>query len=464
MVITVIAVVAIAVLAIQYRIHLANDWQQHVALPPAMVHGPGDSVMVFAPHSDDETLGCGGMLATSAANGARVRVVLVTNGDGFRLAVGRAYKTLHVTPAECIGFAYKRQRETLHALSTLGIAPKYVTFLGYPDRGIEPLWSRYWEAGKLYRSRATQADHSPYRNSLTPGASYCGESLLSDIEKTIKEDRPTDIYLPHPCDNHPDHYATYCFVAAAVEQLRAEGYAKGIRMHTYLVHRGDWPTPKGDHPAEPLAPPYALASSVTHWTSLALSPEVTDLKRGAIKEYRTQTAMERGFLMSFARRNEIFGDVPVRRVGKVRPGSITVDGNSDDWPNVPPAIVDAVGDYVMAGLYKGGDVRTVYLASDDKNLYVRVDCVRHLSSRITYNIDFRGLGSSAGNDRYTVSIRLKRGVSPAGTVWAARNNTIEIAIPLRKLRSDRDLFVHVQTKLMNVTVDNTGWQEVESGK
>ena len=458
-----IAVVAIAALAIQYRIHLANDWQQHVELPSAIVHGQGDSVMVFAPHSDDETLGCGGMLATSVSNGAKVRVVLLTNGDGFRLAVGRAYKTLRVTPAECIRFACKRQIETLHALSTLGIPSKQVTFLGYPDRGIEPLWSKYWDASILYKSRATQADHSPYRNSLTPNAPYCGESLLSDIEKTIKASEPTDIYLPHPCDNHPDHYATYCFVAAAVEQLRTEGYAKRIRMHTYLVHRGDWPTPKGDHPAEPLAPPYALACSVTQWMSLELSSEVTDLKRSAIKEYKTQTAMERGFLMSFARRNEIFGSVPVRRVGKVRPGSMTVDGNSDDWPNVPPAIVDAVGDYVMSGLYKGGDVRTVYLASDDKNLYVRVDCVKRLSKRITYNIDFRGLGSSESNDPYSVSIRLKRTASPGGKVWAARNNTIEIAIPLTKLRSDRDLFVHAQTKLMKVTVDKTGWQEVEFG-
>lgn len=460
-VITVIAVVAIAALGIQYRIHLANDWQQHVTLPPAMVHGRGDSVMVFAPHSDDETLGCGGMLATSVANGAQVHVVLVTNGDGFRLAVGRAYNTLRVTPAECIKFAYKRQRETLHALSTLGVAPKLVTFLGYPDRGIEPLWSRYWNPGRLYKSRATQAYHSPYHNSFTPNAPYCGESLLRDIENTIKATKPTDIYFPHPCDNHPDHYATSCFVAAAVEQLRAEGDAKGIRLHTYLVHRGDWPTPKGDHPSQPLAPPYALASTVTHWTSLALSPEVTELKRNAIGEYHTQTAMERGFLMSFARRNEIFGDVPVRRVSKVRPARIIVDGDSDDWPNVPPAIVDAVGDYVMAGLYKGGDVRTVYLASDGKNLYVRVDCVRHLSSRITYNINFRGLGTGDSNDHYTISVRLKGKISPAGTMWAAKNDTLEVAVPLRNLQFDRDVFVQVQTKIMNVTVDKTGWQDVE---
>jgi LmbE family N-acetylglucosaminyl deacetylase len=459
-----VGVAVLAALAIQYRIHLANEWQQHVPLPAAVVHGRGDRVIVFAPHSDDETLGCGGMLATSLANGADVRVVLITNGDGFRIAVGRAYNTLHVTPQRCIQFAYRRQKETLRALETLGVSDKQVTFLGYPDRGIDQLWNKYWSPEKLFVSRATHADHSPYRNSFTRGAAYCGESLLSDIEKVIRADKPTDVYLPHPCDNHPDHYATYCFVASALEQLRAEGIAKTIRVHTYLVHRGDWPTPKGDHPEEPLAPPYGLARSGTKWYSLALSPNVAERKRRAIKDYITQVDVERGFMMSFARRNEIFGDVPIRQVLSVGPSTIKIDGDPDDWSGIPPAILDAVGDYVMAGLNRGGDVRTVYLCSDDKFLYVRVDCVRHLSKRITYSVNFRGLGASDANDHYSLSIRLKSAAVPPRTIWAAKNNTLEIAIPLGKLNFDRNLFVQVQTKLMNLTVDNTGWQEVEFGR
>lgn len=456
-----LSVVGIVALGIQYRIRLANDWQHRVALPSAAVHGKGDSVMVFAPHCDDETLGCGGMLAHSVGNGADVRVVLVTNGDGFRLAAGTAFRKLRVTPEECIRLAYRRQLETLRALSRLGVAPKMVTFLGYPDRGIEPMWSKYWTSEQLYKSRATKCDRSPYTNSLTQNAPYCGESLLSDIQSTIKNHRPTDIYLPHPCDNHPDHYATYCFVAAAVEQLRAEGVETGMRLHTYLVHRGDWPTPKGDHSADPLSPPYALAKTKSQWRSLPLSSAVAVTKRSAIKEYKTQTAIERGFLMSFARRNEIFGAVPVRRVGRVSDGAIEVDGVADDWPNLPPAIVDAVGDYVVAGFYRGGDVRTVYLASDEKNLYVRIDCAKKLSSRITYGVNFRGLGDGGDSDQCSIAVRINKRGLPEGVAWGARGGTLEIAIPLYRLRSDRDIFLQVQTKLAKVTVDRTGWQNVE---
>ena len=112
---------AVRALAIQFGIHLTNDWQRHVPLPEATAPHKTDRIIVFAPHSDDETLACGGMLALAARNGARVRVVLLTNGDGFRLAVGRAYHTLRVTQGMCVQFAYRRQRETRKALASLGI-------------------------------------------------------------------------------------------------------------------------------------------------------------------------------------------------------------------------------------------------------------------------------------------------------------------------------------------------------
>lgn len=64
-------------------------------------------VMVFAPHPDDESIGCGGLLALLAQQGSKVRVVLVTDGGG---AGG--------LPA---GAAQIRQQEFIAALAVLGI-------------------------------------------------------------------------------------------------------------------------------------------------------------------------------------------------------------------------------------------------------------------------------------------------------------------------------------------------------
>ncbi|MCX6345084.1 MAG: PIG-L family deacetylase [Armatimonadetes bacterium] len=453
-------------MAIQFGIRIANGWQQYAVLPAAHAPTREDNIIVFAPHADDETLGCGGMLAMAKESGARVRVVLITNGDGFWFAASRDCKTLRLTPDRIIGFAYRRQRETLNALSILGVKSSEVTFLGYPDRGLAPMWSEYWGHDTLYTSRATRKNSSPYSNSYTPHAPYCGEALLKDLGNILKETKPTDVYLPHPLDNHSDHYATYCFVTAAMEQLHAEGvkFAGNIRIHTYLVHRGDWPVPKGDHPKELLVPPNALANGDTKWSTLAIPSNIVKEKRLAIKQYKTQFAVEKGFLMSFARGNELFGSLPVRKVAIIKPGSITIDGDPGDWLRIPPAVVDPVRDYVVAGMHQGGDVRTIYACTDNSYLFIRVDCARNLSKRITYTINLRGISKQNSNDIYTVAIKPSSKHVPGIVDWAYKKNVLEIALPLDKLRLDADLFVQVKTKMMNFTVDNTGWHSLEFRK
>lgn len=43
---------------------------------------PGNTVLVIAPHPDDETLGCGGIIAQMLQNDVTVAVLLVTDGNG----------------------------------------------------------------------------------------------------------------------------------------------------------------------------------------------------------------------------------------------------------------------------------------------------------------------------------------------------------------------------------------------
>ena len=471
---------ALLALFVQYRIRVANDWQRYAKMPKAPIPSKNDSVVVFAPHSDDETLGCGGMLALAKINGARIRVVLVTNGDGYRIGAAREYGTIRVTPEICIRYGYRRQKETLKALDKLGICSSEVTFLGYPDRGISALWNEYWGSENLYFSKATKTNHSPYINSFTRNAPYCGESVMRDIEQILRVEKPTLVYVPHPFDDHPDHYATYCFVAAAITQLRAEraDFASRIRVLAYLVHRGDWPVPRGDHTNESLAPPYALSHGETKWFSLPLSPRIVRAKRDAIRCYKSQTAIEKAFLMSFARQNEIFGELKTRSVPILHSSGIIVDGQTADWKGIRPALIDPTGDHLLRELNKGGDVRAVYVCLDGKSIYIRVDCARPLSKRITYVINLRMLprntrvaggctrrhyGNAVADEgelRYSVTIKPPVLCEPSTTQWQFHNNVLELRIPRRIFDPSGTLFLQVRTRLSKLTIDKTGWVEL----
>src|SRR3954462_9413799 len=84
------------------------------------------SIMIVAPHPDDETLGCGGVIARHAATGGRVHIVFLTNGE----ASHPGHPT--VSPQQ---LAKQRPDDAIGALSVLtaGSPPASVRFLGFPD-------------------------------------------------------------------------------------------------------------------------------------------------------------------------------------------------------------------------------------------------------------------------------------------------------------------------------------------
>ena len=208
-------------LATAYKIYAGNEQEKQIIF--AAAPAAGERVLVFAPHPDDETLGAGGMMRQARLQGDDVRAVLITNGDGFRISAAQCFHEITVSPADFVRYAYLRQGEARTALGVLGLPADHVVFLGYPDRGLMPMWTEHWSPNSPFPSAFTGADHCPYNDSPTPHAPYCGQSLLTDIERQMRDDRPTDIYVTHPNDDHPDHAAASVFVRTALEQLRASG-------------------------------------------------------------------------------------------------------------------------------------------------------------------------------------------------------------------------------------------------
>ena len=116
----------------------------------------------MAPHCDDETLGCGGLISQALLDGAQVKVILATNGDGFHYAAARWFEEVKVSPQDYQRFAVDRRQESCAALATLGLSKSQVISLGYPDGGTAQMWLDFWSPNNLFTSPYTKKKHNPY--------------------------------------------------------------------------------------------------------------------------------------------------------------------------------------------------------------------------------------------------------------------------------------------------------------
>lgn len=83
-----------------------------------------DTAMILAPHADDESLGCGGLIAASCAAGRPPLVVVVTDGTG-------SHPGSASWPADRL--RARREAETQAAVSRLGLSADRLAFLRLPD-------------------------------------------------------------------------------------------------------------------------------------------------------------------------------------------------------------------------------------------------------------------------------------------------------------------------------------------
>lgn len=138
--------------------------------------------IVFSPHQDDETLGCGGMIALKRAQKVPVNVVFLTDGQG---GVG--------DPAHSREEKIQiRKREAVAALNILGVESAQVHFLDRPD-------------GTLCRLSDQQR-----------------QQTVHQLAQLLRAHEPGEIYVPHRHDRHPDHEATYTLVQAAIAESGIE--------------------------------------------------------------------------------------------------------------------------------------------------------------------------------------------------------------------------------------------------
>jgi len=135
-------------------------------------------IVVFAPHPDDETLGCGGTIAKKIDSGYEVFIVFLTDGR-------YALKEVGVVSERCCPLKMKdlRKRDALKASKVLGLPEENLFFLEIEDKTLQK--HRKYAENKIVR-------------------------ILMDVN-------PTEIYLPQKMEYNLDHQMTNLIVREALK-------------------------------------------------------------------------------------------------------------------------------------------------------------------------------------------------------------------------------------------------------
>lgn len=151
----------------------------NLSLPMPELQGVARAVAI-APHPDDESIGCGGLLALLSARGARVRVVVATDG-GASHPNSRLWRRQRL--------ARVRRSETVEALAQLGIPGRRATFLGLLDGNLPQQGSEAWDAAR------------------------------DSLSAKLAAERPDLVLLPWRRDPHADHRAVSALGLESLDTL-----------------------------------------------------------------------------------------------------------------------------------------------------------------------------------------------------------------------------------------------------
>lgn len=214
-----------------------------------------DRLLVLAPHPDDESLACGGLLQRALRAGAEAWVAIATNGDANPWPQRLAERRWRLGPGDAARWGARRAGEARDALRILGVDQSRIRFLDWPDQGL------------------TQrlADHA--------------DASIATLRDLLRRVRPTLVAAPALHDSHPDHSALALLLQAA---LRAEGISP--RVLAYWLH--------GRH------------DGVEGASRLDLAPAELARKREAALAHRSQTLFGRGRLLAHVRACEDFFEEP----------------------------------------------------------------------------------------------------------------------------------------------------------
>ncbi|HEX9061102.1 MAG TPA: PIG-L family deacetylase [Clostridia bacterium] len=218
------------------------------------IYAQGKRILVVAPHEDDETLTCAGVM----------RNALLQNDD---------LKVLSVTDGATAGDQYTidtRGTELTNALKTIGFTMDNKTdimnrifYLGYGDYGI---------LSRAYKNKTnpndvlnfTKTSYGMQNNDTTRSFTYNGSisvdsfhksrfgtecqytrnNILNDFVAVLQEYMPDEIYMPSPYESHPDHCSCGLFTNEAILKIKqTKNYSPAV--YEYFIYPKEELIPTG---------------------------------------------------------------------------------------------------------------------------------------------------------------------------------------------------------------------------
>jgi N-acetylglucosamine malate deacetylase 1 len=192
-------------------------------------------ILVFTPHPDDETFGCGGTIAKRVSEGYDVIVVLIT--DGKKAFEKFFTATFSLSETKVIQL---RKTEIVNAMNALGVSSDNIIFLDFGDGALKK-----------------KSDDASVK-----------------ISKILEEVRPEEIYFPFDKDAHPDHRVASQILQKCIRKLNfsTKAYMYSISGKSALVNLTF----------------LKMINSLRHRLVIVDVSDFLQQKRAAINEYKSQ--------------------------------------------------------------------------------------------------------------------------------------------------------------------------------
>jgi LmbE family N-acetylglucosaminyl deacetylase len=288
------------------------------------------TIMVIAPHPDDDLLYGAGITGAGHDRGDTVKVVYMTNGDLAGVPTG-----------------YQRQDEAvagqfkLYNGSVPSTAEDQLIFLGYSDGSLGELFNDYPNvsdimpgdngASQTYGARGLgRSDYHIYK--FGSHANYNGANVLADLDAILAAYKPDKIYTTSAFDVHGDHATTNKFVRLALANRKAADPTYNPTLYQTIVWTEDsatWPTALSpttsftEPPGLPSGLPWSSRSSITVPSDMQSTWSWQNRKIQAIDQHASEGGSS-GFLGRFVHKDEFFWTEPLT----APTGTMTIDAGN----------------------------------------------------------------------------------------------------------------------------------------